>query len=491
MTVEVVEVPVYVATHDGKPVRGLAREQFTLTVNGRQQNIDYFDVIDRRTDGEATELNRRRMTMLLFDVAHSAPVAIYRGQKAATGFIARSSPYDAYAVATLTARGITLLVPFTTDHLNVQRAIASLSTSRAGDAFGIATTREERAVWDRGPMFEAHGAADSGVDYKTPNDMLEHWIRANERDLPYGDVRNRTSTPGSTEESRVQRQTRDMSSQLGELATTLRPIEGQKSVVLLTQGIGLDETGYSLPTAATLTRMHESFRNAGVILDAVDLSGLTGPFDSASNPLLIRLAVETGGHVQRERNDFLAALTAIEEMESVVYRVGFRPPANQQATNSVRVRVTGLGALTDVRYRKSYSTERSGDAMNTVLLADVLLNDIPQNGVSLDTDVESAENGASVSVSVPGRELLAYVGGKQATADVFIYVFDQANLVAGFGRKLLKIDAVRGDEYLRQNPLQTGETLKLAPGHYVAKVLFRVRGTEATGFTRTEFDVGG
>lgn len=468
MTVEVVEVPVYVA-RNGKAVKGLTREDFTLKLNGEVRTIDYFDVIDRRAaDPAAPQLNRRRMTMLLFDVAHTQVWALRRGQKAATAFIAQSSPNDAYAVATLTPRGIMLLVPFTTDRVNVQRAIASLRVSRAGDAFGIATTHEERAMWVADPRFEPSRERFGAMTYDMPTDRF--WL------------------PGLEQQMQAQKY-RDLARQLGELAHALRPLEGQKSVILLSQPA---PTAGDVFTNSELLRMHKSFRAADVILNAVDLTGLAGPFDAQSSDLLYTLALDTGGYVQSNRNNILNALRELDEMESVVYVLGFRPPPNQKPLNSIRVKVRGAGLLTSVRYRKHYSPGKpQGEAMNTMLLADVLLNDIPQNGVSVGADVQSVRDAASITVSVPGQELLAYVGDEAATADVFIYVFDKNNMVAGWGQKRVQIASGKAREHLEKNPLRIAEVMKLAPGHYVAKVLFRVRGTQATGFTRTEFDVGG
>ena len=478
MTVEVVEVPVYVSRAN-KPVRGLTREDFTLTVNGRPQPIDYFDVIDRRaTSGEvgaaaAPQLNRRRMTMLLFDVSHSAPWTIRRAQAAATKFVQSARPVDAYSVATLTPRGVTLLVPFTTDHVNVQRAIASLSASRAGDAFGIATTREERVNWASDPMFDP-ARERFGARVDVPNDMSGVFLQAR------------------LENQWRQYQFRSYVDGLGELADVLHPIEGQKSVVLMTQGVQFENDREDAFSWASLMRMHKRFRVAGVILNAVDLNGLPGPFDIQSDPMLFNLALDTGGYVQHDRNDLLAALRDLDEIESVAYVLGFRPPQQQKATNSIRVKVRGAGLLTDVRYRRAYSAARpAGEAMNSVVLADVILNDIPQNGVSLGANVETADDTAAIVVSVPGREVLAYVGDDSATADAFIYVFDKDNAVAGWGQKKISIRANTARGYLEKNALRFAEVLKLEPGHYVAKVLFRVRGTDATGFTRTEFDVGG
>lgn len=379
MTVEVVEVPVYVSRH-GKAVQGLTREDFTLKVNGEVRTIDYFDVIDRRAgDSRLPELDRRRMTLLLFDVAHTTPWAMRRGQKAAIAFIGQSSSNEAYAVATLTPRGIMLLVPFTTDRVNVQRAIASLRVSRAGDAFGIATTREERAMWVADPRFESSRERFAAMLDDVPNDAFR--------------------LPGLEQQMQAQKY-RDLARQLGELAHALRPVEGQKSVILLSQ---------AAPTAgdvffySELLRMHESFRTADVILNAVDLTGLAGPFDTQPSDLLHTLALDTGGYVQSNRNNILGALRELDEMESVVYVLGFRPPEDQKKTNSIRVNVRGAGLLTSVRYRKNYSPRKpEGEAMNTMLLADVLLNDIPQNGVSVGADVQSVRDAASITVSVPG-----------------------------------------------------------------------------------------
>src|SRR5438128_564223 len=46
VTVEVVEVPVYITTSDGKPIRGLTKDAFELSVDGKRMPIDYFDDVD-------------------------------------------------------------------------------------------------------------------------------------------------------------------------------------------------------------------------------------------------------------------------------------------------------------------------------------------------------------------------------------------------------------------------------------------------------------
>ena len=470
MTVEVIEVPVYVS-RDGKPIRGLTRDDFTLQVNGVPQIIDYFDVVDRRALGAgAPELNRRRMTMLLFDVSHSFPWTLRRARKAAAEFVASASPNDSYAVATLTTRGISLLVPFTTDHVNVQRAIASFSASDAGDAFGLATTAAERAVWTAAPADHELVPFDR---IESPREMTAEWLQA-----------------------RIEREiramhARDMTRQLAELARALAPLEGQKSVILMSHGIaGEPQLGDSL-ASGDLIEMHKAFRTSGVILNAVDLEGLTAPIGQppVPSPQLFTLALSTGGFVEHSRNNFLAALREIDEMESIVYILGFRPPAHQKAgANSIHVKVRGAGLLTEVRYRRTYMPAKPGvDAMNTMLLADILLNDIPQTGVSVRASVQPAGGSAAINVSVPRREVLAYFGDHKAIADVFIYVFDAEKTVARFAHKEIRL---QGRDVLDE-ALHVAEVVSLGRGHYVAKVLVTLRGTNATGFAKTEFEIGG
>src|SRR5258706_6889098 len=50
--VALVSVPVYVSVHN-EPVRGLTRDDFELLVNGKPQEIEYFDVTEFFSPGQA------------------------------------------------------------------------------------------------------------------------------------------------------------------------------------------------------------------------------------------------------------------------------------------------------------------------------------------------------------------------------------------------------------------------------------------------------
>src|SRR5437763_13817454 len=77
VTVEVVEVPVYITTADGKPIRGLTKDAFELSIDGKRTPIDYFDEVDftapaagaAQTAPAVRPLRERRLYLLLFDLS--------------------------------------------------------------------------------------------------------------------------------------------------------------------------------------------------------------------------------------------------------------------------------------------------------------------------------------------------------------------------------------------------------------------------------------
>src|SRR5260370_41417521 len=90
VTVEVVEVPVYVTSGNNQPVLGLTRDAFELFVDGRPQPIEYFDAIDFAkvpAPGAPTAVERprreRRLYLLLFDLSFATPARIKPAQTAA------------------------------------------------------------------------------------------------------------------------------------------------------------------------------------------------------------------------------------------------------------------------------------------------------------------------------------------------------------------------------------------------------------------------
>jgi len=155
VTVEVVQVPVYVTASDGQPVRGLTKDSFTLLVDGHPQPIDYFDVIDFAAIPGAQQAvverprRERRLYLFLFDITFGTPAKLVRAQKAAEQAVSHSNPTtDFFAVATYSSsRGVHFLSPFLSDRVAVTRAIFTLHGSKVQDPLGLALGSQERAQW--------------------------------------------------------------------------------------------------------------------------------------------------------------------------------------------------------------------------------------------------------------------------------------------------------------------------------------------------------
>src|ERR1700686_1835457 len=121
VTVEVIEVPVYVSTSGGTPLRGLTRDAFQLFVNGKPQPIEYFDPVDYNaapaqdatTPAAPRDPHERRLYILLFDLFFNRG-DIVRLQRAAGELVTRSNPaVDYFAAATFTSsRGFQFVIPF-------------------------------------------------------------------------------------------------------------------------------------------------------------------------------------------------------------------------------------------------------------------------------------------------------------------------------------------------------------------------------------------
>ena len=477
VTVEVVEVPVYVTSSDGAPLPGLTRENFRLFVNGKQQSIDYFDQIDFAAlpPERARDPRQRRLYMLVFDV-NSSPNDLHRAQRAAMKLIDEAAENQTFAVATLGRGPLGVIVPFTRDRFALRHAIRGLRVSLTGDPLHLALTPGER-----------------GREIGRPD-------RINDPRLALGE-------PDADALTAIG----DEIYELGELATRLSGLEGYRHVVLLSRGfdaVALHgvETGprpgdfrtgaiYSSrlatsPNSALLAElgyMYEKFAKAGVFLDAIDTAGLRPMQTSFDNEALYALTRDTGGTVIDRRNDLTAAIQLLIDRQRVVYVLGFRAGNSRAGANGIKVKVIGAPRGAQISYRPSYSTVVDPlDTHDRLRLADIVMNDIPQNGVTTAAHVEVRSDAATVELEIPGREVLAHAVGGAVGAEAMFYVVSGSAVVA-FRTKRITVDVDRAEATLATAPLLVREVFDLPPGNYAAKVLVRIDGSGLLGFARADF----
>ncbi len=510
ITVNVVEVPVYVERFL-KPIPGLTRDDFELFINGKPQPVEYLDVIESRATGQGdeaapapagqTDLKRRRLVVLLFDVGGSSAQALSRARLQAMRFVQASRPGDAYAVATIGRTGVQFVVPFTAERVAVQRAIGTMAPSRAGDPFRVATLDNERVSW--GAVAAGNVATTPGAASQATAPGLADTSQTGLNEVWDGEPRGGFDSSGSREAAqdffRLQEQAEREERFVGDelfieelvaLADRLGSLEGVKHVVLLSERRGAQELAVRYADTAAL--VHQRYRAAGVILDGVDIRLPWAPLGDTDRRLapgaapepsvsgfLSDLALDTGGTVT-------ASLRDLEQRNSITYVLGFRPPQNLGGgTHSIRVRVKNAPFLTEVRHRRSFAlvSERRGD--EALFLADTILNDIPQRGVTVDLDVQ----GTSVSTRIPGAELLAHPAHPPLLLDIFSYVFGEKGDAVAWSHMRLRVDLAKGREFLEAHPYTVRQNFSLRPGRYAAKALVRILGTDMLGFQRADFVV--
>ena len=507
-TVEVVQVPVYVSV-EGRAVTGLVKTDFELYVNGKRQTVDYFDIIDFAglPPAATSDPRQRRLYLLTFDLLFSSPDALWRAQTAAEEYIDKALPGDVFAVATYSSnRGFNFLAPFTRDRALLRRALQNLNTI-AGDplALTVATAVNAQAI---DPSRTNGYIASASVNMMT---SLTHEAARDNSAQPYRFL--------IEDEVRA----------LTEVADRMAVFEGQKHVVLLSGGFnagyvtGVHSGGFSggsvqsgpapnltgigsngapsfvshsrmaYTTTATpgdprlssyLKSLYTRFTADSVFLDAIDIQSLRPGQTASSNESLFTLTRDTGGTVIERENSLNGAFQELADQQRVVYVLGFRPTQGGRR-NSIRVNVRNAPAGAGVTYRPSYSNEIPLPASNDGLrLADILLNDIPQTGVSLSATATSTGKHAVVDVDIATRELLALSESKDVEAEALMYVYS-GNTVVAFQQKRITLEAARVDS---AKPVRVSQDFDLPPGHYAAKVLLRFE--DQLGFVRSDFTIG-
>jgi VWFA-related protein len=507
-TVEVVQVPVYISVN-GQAVTGLTKDDFELYINGKPQPVDYFDTIDFAALPAAatSDPRQRRLYLLTFDSRFSSRFALQRAQKAALQYVDHALPGDVFAVATYTGNhGLQFVVPFTRDQVLLRRALRGLGTARAGD-----------------PLFLTVRAGGSMAGAETPATQ------------DFGFMRELALQP-------LRSAVEDEIRALANVADRMAGLEGQKHVVLLSGGFddalihgvpsghstvfsAYGPSGYgtfamlnrasgtnafSTPQARNdmffltpysavrgnpalgadprlgrdIQEMYGHFTAASVFLDAIDIEGLRPGQRIIDTEGLFALTHDTGGTLIERTSDMNVAIQELTEKQRVVYVLGFRPTSGRK-TNGIRVKVRNAPSGARINYRPSYSNEISLPASNDALhLADILMNDLPQTGLSLSAAVTPTGKHAVVDVDIATGELLALSDSQDVDAEALIYVYS-GNAVVAFKQRRITIEAGRVDP---NKPVRLSENFDLPDGHYAAKVL--VRFGDQIGFVRSDFVVG-
>jgi VWFA-related protein len=355
---DLVQIDVQVLDKDGKPVKGLKKEQFHLAEDNKPQSIthfDYYDIERIETAGNGDDsqpvvvalgaiaepekvreaVRDRRMIVLFFDMTSLQPEDLLRATGAARKFLGKQmSPADLVGIVAF-GNQLKVLANFTNDRDVLDRAVARLIPGKDSQLADLAASANDTVTEDTGSAFTA--------------DETEFNIFNTDRKL----------------------------AALQGLADLLRDIPGRKSVIQFTGGI--TQTGEE--NRSQLRAATNAANRANVAFYTVDSRGLmaqipggdatTGAASGSSmfsgaavyrqvqsrqdsRETLSTLASDTGGKSFFDAGDFGQVFKSIESDTAGYYLLGYYSTNTAQdgRWRSVKVRLDLPGAK--IRFREGY-----------------------------------------------------------------------------------------------------------------------------------------
>ena len=521
--VALVEVPVRVTDRDGRPLSGLTRKDFTLLDDGRPQEIVGFDAIDLAEKvhpgaGEPPPPAARRRFLILFDFSFARPKSVVAARRAARELVLHGlGENDLAAVATYSVeRGVRLLATFSSDRVQVARAIETLGLEAPTElrdplafAYDTATLRG-----GTGPTSSEEGGARLG-DLIDALETMSSLHRARADEYARGRVRHLVQS-------------------FRDLAQTLDAVEGRKDVIYLSEGfsgrylvgerettqerqwliqgeqwkVDADKRFGSSSLRGELSEMGENFRRSDTVIHAVDIGGIRTentaeteriPLDAAQiENSLYEIASGTGGDVLRNANDLGGQLSRLMSQTSMVYVLAFRPDraGKEGKFHKLQVKVAAPGARVSARagyyerrgFRQLTPLERSLSA------ADVIANEIPVRDIRMQvlaTPFATSETVAAVPVllEIPGADFLEGEKGDRTGLEIYVYASDQDNRLVDYFVQTVGVDLTQSRERLKTGGFKYFGELVLPPGAYRLRALVRNADTGRMGLSVSSLNV--
>ncbi len=530
--VVVVEVPVQVL-RDGKPVRGLTKDDFEVLDGRKEVDIIAFDVIDLTIsepgsddwEPQTVPAAGRRHFLLFFDLSFSNPASIVKAREAAKSLVRTSMhPSDLIGVATYSAsEGVRFPLGFTSDRRQVVVAIDTLGLPQmvetVRDPLGIILADNEglREVEIFGQ--DAGGGNAAGIDAEAE---IREVLERIERDEQAATSRNEILA---------------LSSAMGGLADALNSIDGRKHVLFLSEGfdstvvvgsargatfeeqrriqqvneaaasgrvweVQSDERFGNTQTQNQLTQMLDEFVRADATIEAIDIGGLRDASNTRNEDGLFLMANETGGQFVSNFNDLGEAIGTVLERTSVTYLLAFSPREVRYdgKFREIKVKLTDGGRGTRVVHRPGYFDPQPMSAMSGIerqlSAANAIMAGRAGGAVSTAAIAGAFPHDGDVSyvpvlVEADGRSLIGKLKGKVLPTEVFAYAIDSSGEVRDYFSQTLGLDLAKARAALEQTGFKFWGNLELPPGDYEIKVLVRNAETGDSGLSIAAVTVPG
>jgi VWFA-related protein len=503
---ELVLVNVVVRDKSGAVVRGLTRDDFSITEDDKAQTITSFDFEELdRTDasppaaepvavlpekpaarvGEKTaatrapsvDLRGRRMIVLFFDLSSMQPDELSRAVKAAHDYVDRKlASADLIAVASFST-SLTVNQDFTADREELDAAIDTFDAA-SGAGFEAGTTGDVEDTPDNGAAFTA--------------DDTEFNVFNTDRRLDA----------------------------LQTLSDALAGIQQKKSVIYFSSGIDQSGTDNQVQLRRTIDRANR----ANVSVYAADMRGLqaqvpggdagtasrrgTSAFSGASvrnqfdrtagsQDTLATMAEDTGGRAFFDANSFGQVFDRVVNDTSVYYVLGYTSTNANRDGRFRRIKVKVRRSDVKVEYRSGYYAARdfahSTKDDREQQLQDQLASDLSSTDLSAFVTAayfRLADNRyyVPISIVVPGYQIpISNASDRnRATLDVLGVVRDAQGRPIGRVRDTMRLPTGAAED-LRKKTVQYETGLEMPPGKYHVK--FVIRENEDGTFGSYETDI--
>ncbi|HEY7114232.1 MAG TPA: VWA domain-containing protein [Thermoanaerobaculia bacterium] len=505
--VRVMDLDVVVTDSKGQPVTDLARQDFTVRVDGRPVPIDYFARVDDGTihapdlstasPDRVLEVYKKggeafvpRHFLIYVDSGDLSPLTRNNALNQLRDFVTRLGPSDTARIV-LFDRRPKELTDWTTSKETLMAAVDSMEK-------GVGMSRLQNEMLTLRSIDSTRSRSSRAWLAQTYTDQT-----ATELDTMVKDMRNQLAT--------------------------LTPLPGKKAFLFVSGGLP-STPGYAMYTYAVGNFGSAAFasldtRRVGdqiadlarqansdeITFYTVDAQGLTAGGASASNddPLAMRanvsfiarqdaqsgmleLASQTGGLALINSNDFSKGFSRVYQDVSSYYSVGVNlsalPAAGYQ---KIDLAVSRPGAT--VRYRRGYaprsSDDRARDAARAALKTSVSYSAFPvklQIGVAAKAKKQYDQ---PITVLIPATALTFLPAGESAKADaeIFVGVVDESGRTSDIGKE--EAAFTQPAQPVQEAALAYPITLQMRKGNSRIVVNVRDKATGKMGTARADVHI--
>jgi len=490
-----------------------------------------------------------RNFLLLFDLANSSPGTIRRAGDAATAFVDTIEGRDLAAVCVFTVEsGAKMITGFTNDRELLKQAIVTLghpSYFHAADPLMISMSATQfgakRSFDGTTSGWAGTGNAaskpGSGVSHKRGDDPAQAQI---ERIFDeWFDPTTRNKDAQAAADSEARNRLRVQLTSMSSIARVLDRLRGRKQIILLSEGFdgriaqGKEDVSFkntqnendmamsgeiwkvdneqrfgSAASTRDIGEMAEIFRRSDVVLHAIDIRGLRSNVGNVTtadvaasagrtNESLFLLSRPTGGTVFQHTNDLAASFDRMLKRQEVVYLLGFSAKSTGEAGKFHSLKVKTSAPNAQIAHRPGYyeSSPYLTNIERSVTMGELLMSNTDTGDVALSISAmpmrgNDGEARIPVVVDLPGEPFFRGLDRSgTATANLFVYAFDEKNQVRDFMTQRIALDLANADAKVRTGGIRYYGTMQLPPGRYSLKAAIRIEESARIGFIRRELSV--